>query len=156
MRFNLVEKELSILSWIQLKPLFNQPVYHGKLKLKGQRTGWGKTHFMVTLHVWDMLLEVLLSECPLYFNPFGSYIGPCPTLWFSCSAPMSEDVRHVFVAPTPLSEPVWCFSLCSTDFGQQIAQVVLFLFHSRPCVLMWTGDRALYSRGFACRKMAGI
>jgi hypothetical protein len=45
--------------------------------------------------------------------------------WFSCSAPMSEDVRHVFVcALAPLSEPARRFSSC-TDFSQQIAQVVL-------------------------------
>ena len=69
---------------------------------------------------------------------------------------MSEDVRHIFVAPAPLSEPVRCFSSCSTDFGQQIAQVVLFLFLGRPCVLMRTGDCVLYSRGCACAKMAGM
>ena len=80
-------------------------------------------------------------------NPFRSYVGPRLTLWFSCSAPMSEDIRHVFVAPALLSEPVRCFSSCSMDFGQQIAQIVLFLFLSRPSVLMWTGDCALYSRG---------
>jgi hypothetical protein len=35
----------------------------------------------------------------------------------------------VFVASVrPLSEPVRRFSSCSTDFSQQIAQVVLFLF----------------------------
>jgi hypothetical protein len=35
----------------------------------------------------------------------------------------------VFVAFfRPLSEPVRRFSSCSTDFSQQIAQVVLFLF----------------------------
>ena len=61
-------------------------------------------------------------------NPFRSYVRPRPTLRFSCSALMSEDVQHVFVAPAPLSEPVRRFSSCSTDFGQQIAQVVLFLF----------------------------
>jgi len=60
---------------------------------------------------------------------------------------MSEDVRHVFVAPAPLSEPVRRFSSYSMDFGQQTAQVVLFLFLGRPCVLMQTGDCALYSRG---------
>ena len=90
------------------------------------------------------------------FNPFRSYAGPCPTLWFSCSAPMSEDIRLVFVVSAPLSEPVQRFSSFSKDFGQQIAQVVLFLFLGRPCVLMWTGDCALYSRGCACRKMAGM
>jgi hypothetical protein len=42
-------------------------------------------------------------------NPFRSYVGPRPTLWFSCS---------------------WHFSSCPTDFSQQIAQVVLFLFFS--------------------------
>jgi hypothetical protein len=40
-------------------------------------------------------------------NPFRSCVGPRPTLWFSCS-------RR--------------FSSCSTDFSQQITQVVLFLF----------------------------
>jgi len=89
-------------------------------------------------------------------NPFQSYVGPRLTLWFSCSAPMSEDVRHIFVAPAPLSEPVWRFSSCIMDFGQQIAQVVLFLFLGRSCVLMWTDDCVLYSHGCACRKMAGI
>jgi hypothetical protein len=35
----------------------------------------------------------------------------------------------VFVAfVRPLSEPVWRFSSCSTDFSQQMVQVVLFLF----------------------------
>jgi hypothetical protein len=38
----------------------------------------------------------------------------------------SDTVIVVFVRP--LSEPVRRFSLCSTDFSQQIAQVVLFLF----------------------------
>jgi hypothetical protein len=89
-------------------------------------------------------------------NPFRSYVRPRPTLWFSCSAPMSEDIRHIFVVPASLSETVRRFSSCSTDFGQQTTQVVLFLFLGRPCVLMWTGDCALYSRGCACRKMAGI
>jgi hypothetical protein len=29
-------------------------------------------------------------------NPFRSYNGPRPTVWYSSSAPMSEDVRHGF------------------------------------------------------------
>jgi hypothetical protein len=29
-------------------------------------------------------------------NPFRSYVGPRQTVWFSSSAPMSEDVRHGF------------------------------------------------------------
>jgi hypothetical protein len=98
---------------------------------------------------------IIHSYSQFDINPFRSYVRPHPT-WFYCSAPMSEDVWHDFVAPTPLSEPVRCFSSCSTDFGQQIAQVVLFLFLGRPCVLVWTGDCVLYLRGCACRKMAGI
>jgi hypothetical protein len=39
---------------------------------------------------------------------------------------MSDTVFVVIVRP--LSEPVRRFSSCSTDFSQQIAQVVLFLF----------------------------
>jgi hypothetical protein len=52
-------------------------------------------------------------------NPFRYNVGPRPTLWFSCSAPMTEDVRHVFFccvcSPAPLSEPVRRFSSCGTD-----------------------------------------
>jgi hypothetical protein len=39
---------------------------------------------------------------------------------------MSDTVFVAFVHP--LSEPVERFSSCSTDFSQQIVQVVLFLF----------------------------
>jgi hypothetical protein len=64
-----------------------------------------------------------------YLDPFQSYVEPRLTIWFSCSSLMSEDVRHGFFAfVRPLSEPVRRFSSCSTDFSQQIAQVVLFLF----------------------------
>jgi len=59
---------------------------------------------------------------------------------------MSGDVRHVFFccvcAPALLSEPVRRFSSRSTDFSQQIAQVVLFLFLGRYAVgrkLDWKG-----------------
>jgi hypothetical protein len=38
-----------------------------------------------------------LNCCVIYhINPFRSYIGSRPTVWFSSSAPMSEDVRHGF------------------------------------------------------------
>jgi hypothetical protein len=73
---------------------------------------------------------------------FCSNVGRRPTRFFCVCGP-----------PAPLSELVRCFSSCSMDFSQQIAQVVLFLFLSRPCVLMWTGDCALYSRGCACTKI---
>jgi hypothetical protein len=65
-------------------------------------------------------------------------------LWLTHSDPTSDLVRQydfpvllrcrktsgtVFVAfVRPLSEPVRRFFLCSTDFSQQIAQFVLFLF----------------------------
>jgi hypothetical protein len=39
---------------------------------------------------------------------------------------MSHTVFVAFLRP--LSEPVRCFFSCSTDFSQQIAQVVLFLY----------------------------
>jgi hypothetical protein len=64
--------------------------------------------------------------------------------WLALSDPTSDLVRQydfqvllrcrktsdtVFVAfVLPLSEPVRRFSSCSTDFSQQIAQVVLVLF----------------------------
>jgi hypothetical protein len=73
--------------------------------------------------------DVLKKPKGTNINPFRFYVEPRPTVWFSCCAPMSEDVRRGFVAfVRPLSEPVRRFSSCSTDFNQQIAQVVLFLF----------------------------
>jgi hypothetical protein len=60
-------------------------------------------------------------------NPFRSYIGPRPTVWFSSSVPMSEDVRQFLLRVRPLSVPVRRFFSCSTDFSQEIAQIVLFL-----------------------------
>jgi hypothetical protein len=48
----------------------------------------------------------------------------CPTHFF---------LLRLFAAP--LSETVQFFSSCSTDFSQQIAQVVLFLFLSAGCTL---------------------
>jgi len=85
-------------------------------------------------------------------NPFRSYVGPCPILWFSSSAPMLGDVGHFFCCvctPAPLLEPVWRLSSCSTDFSRQRAQDVLLLFLGRPRVLMWTGDCAFYLRSCA-------
>jgi hypothetical protein len=76
-----------------------------------------------------------------YYFPWP-YVGTAATL--NLSDPTSNLVRQydfpvplrcrktsdtVFVAfVCPLSEPVRRFSSCSTDFSQQLAQVVLFLF----------------------------
>jgi hypothetical protein len=59
--------------------------------------------------------------------------GPTSNLVRQYDFPVSLRCRNisytVFVAfVRPLSEPVRRFSSCSTDFSQQIAQVVLFLF----------------------------
>ena len=111
------------------------------------------TQFLYTITIYMLHYN---SRHVSSIKPIRSYVGPRPTSWFSCSAPMLEDVRHVFVAPALLSEPVWRFSSCRTDFGQQRAQLVLFLFLGRPRVLMWTRDCASHSRGCACRKTAGM
>jgi flagellar biosynthesis GTPase FlhF len=55
-------------------------------------------------------------------NLVRQYDFPVP---FRCRK-MSDTVFVAFVRP--LSEPVRCFSSFSTDFSQQIARVVLFLF----------------------------
>jgi hypothetical protein len=47
-----------------------------------------------TLACWS--LESSYEFCRTFINPFRSYIGPRPTVWFSSSAPMSEDVRNGF------------------------------------------------------------
>jgi len=36
----------------------------------------------------------IFFQCSI--NPFWPYVGPRLTVWFSCSAPMSEYVRHGF------------------------------------------------------------
>jgi hypothetical protein len=75
---------------------------------------------------------------------FGCLILGDATIILTLSDPMSNLVQQydfpvqlrcrktsdtVFVAfVRPLSEPIRRFSSCSTDFSQQIAQVVLFLF----------------------------
>jgi hypothetical protein len=46
--------------------------------------------FLITLRVKVVGLWTWL------INPFWSYVGPRPTVWFSSSAPMSEDIRHNF------------------------------------------------------------
>jgi hypothetical protein len=40
--------------------------------------------------------SLTVTVCVRFFNPFRSYVEPCPTVRFSCSAPMSQDVRHGF------------------------------------------------------------
>jgi hypothetical protein len=37
-----------------------------------------------------------IASAVMYINPFRSYVGPRPTLRFSFSTPMSENVRHIF------------------------------------------------------------
>jgi hypothetical protein len=84
---------------------------------------------MCTIHYWcvpsttdapssqNRVLSITVFVVP-FLKPFRSNVGPRPTLWFSCSTPMSEDVRHFFCwvcSPVPLSEPVRCFSSCSMD-----------------------------------------
>jgi hypothetical protein len=45
-------------------------------------------------------MKFIFSQVPyalcLLISPFRSYIGRRPTVWFSSSVPMSEDVRHDF------------------------------------------------------------
>jgi hypothetical protein len=68
--------------------------------------------------------------------PYNSYLtlsDPTSNLVREYDFPVPLRCRKtsdtVFVAfVRPLSEPVWRFSSRSTDFSQQIAQVVLFLF----------------------------
>jgi len=50
---------------------------------------WGSISMNLLRRNWSIRATYI-------FNPFRSYIGPRPTVWFSSSAPMSEDVRHGF------------------------------------------------------------
>jgi hypothetical protein len=86
-----------------------------------------------------------MTVCFVYIFSFILYSFPLASKYlFTFSDHTSDLVRQynfpvllrsrkasdtVFVAfVRPLSEPVRRFSSCSTDFRQQIAQVVLFLF----------------------------
>jgi len=98
--------------------------------------GLGTSYNMHKAHTYTGGFCITYSK-HMNINPFQSYVGPRPTLWFSPSAPMSGDVRHFFCCvcvPAPLLEPVRRFSSRSTDFCQQIAQVVAFLFLGRYAV----------------------
>jgi hypothetical protein len=66
-------------------------------------------HMLILLHtvvlkskleLTTMCLVIVVLDCVNYYHyiiiPFWSYVGPRPTIWFSCSTPMSEDVRHFF------------------------------------------------------------
>jgi hypothetical protein len=131
-------------------------------------------------------VHILLVALPEFygtgFNPFRSYVGPRPTLWFSCSRRFSWFLtlsNPIFLPPEYSPAPIYfgrergwwitcnyptvlkeknrnrnrnrkstaCdiwrnptlwfsrsrrFSSCSTDFSQQISQVVLFLFMFFP------------------------
>jgi hypothetical protein len=78
--------------------------------------------------VWKLTLSDPTS------NLVQQYDFPVP---FRCRK-MTDTAFVAFVRP--LSEPVRCFSSCSTDFSQQIAQVVLFLFlHVTP---LWSSGQS--------------
>jgi hypothetical protein len=69
---------------------------------------------------WDNLHVLNLSDSTS--NVVRQYDFPHP---LRCRK-TSDKIFVAFVRP--LSEPVRRFSSCTTDFSQQIAQVVLFLF----------------------------
>jgi hypothetical protein len=69
---------------------------------------------------WDLTRRLTLSDPTSYL--VRQYDFP---VLLRCRK-TSDMVFVAFVRP--LSEPVRRFSSCSTDFSQQIAQVVLFLF----------------------------
>jgi hypothetical protein len=73
---------------------------------------------------WHMLSGTLL----LLFNPTSDLVRQYDFPVLLLCLKMSDMVFVAFVSP--LSEPVRRFSSCSTDFSQQIAQVVLSVF---PC-----------------------
>jgi hypothetical protein len=64
----------------------------------------GTIIFGVQMNVWFWFCgtKVLLPIMYIFvciaaaLNPFWSYVEPRPTVWFSCSAPMSDGVWHGF------------------------------------------------------------
>jgi hypothetical protein len=84
-----------------------------------------------------------MPQMPLFYYSFIYRFITTYKLTLTLSDSTSNLVRQYFPVPLqcrktsdtvfvafvrPLSEPVWRFSSCGTDFSQQIAQVVLFLF----------------------------
>jgi hypothetical protein len=67
------------------------------------------------------------------FNPFRHYDFP---VLFQCRKMSDMFFFCCVCSPTSLLEPFQRFPSRRTDFSQQIAQAVLFLFLGRPCVLM--------------------
>jgi len=61
---------------------------HGKPTIKGKLV----LQLKKLQHVANFIMQIHYNE----LNPFWSYFGPRPTVWFSSSAPMLEDVRHGF------------------------------------------------------------
>jgi hypothetical protein len=92
------------------------------------------SHFNWTLHTWNHKSTSLPGEHRIKFSivlltlsePTSNLIWQYDFRILLRCRKMSDTVFVAFVRP--LLEPVWRFSSCSTDFSQQIAQVVLFLF----------------------------
>jgi hypothetical protein len=104
------------------------------------------------MHCFQYYMSVVLYGC-LFFFFFPSFVDVrMRCIMLTLSDPTSDLVRHCdfplplrcrvtsdtflccVCAPAPLSEPVRHFPSCTTDFSQQVAQVVLFLFHGRYAV----------------------
>jgi hypothetical protein len=62
------------------------------------RAGYGESECLLeNCCIWLVIcLNCRMMHGLTNLNPFRSYIGPRPTVWFSSSAPMSEAVRHSF------------------------------------------------------------
>jgi hypothetical protein len=83
---------------------------------------------------YSRLLDLQLTLSDRTSNLVQQYNFPVP---LRCRK-MSDTVFVAFVHP--LSEPVRRFSSCTTDFSQQIAQVVLLLF---LCVFLFLNCRII-------------
>jgi hypothetical protein len=136
------------LIWLQklyccLNLLQKLPIFLGTRSQIWEKRLLGSSCLSVCLHETTRLSLVRFFMKSWFLSAFRNYVGKIQVS-LPLSDPTSDLVRQydfpvpfrcrkksdtVFVAfVCPLSEPVRRFYSCSTDFSQQIAQVVLFLF----------------------------
>jgi hypothetical protein len=62
----------------------------------------GNSWFQTSTLFWLLYDFFWMIQRRMHFNPFRSYVGPRPTLWFSCSRRLSWSLTHsnpIFLLP---------------------------------------------------------
>jgi hypothetical protein len=120
----MVRTGIQIYSWFQTFAVFRMS--YAFFWVIPRRLNFICRHFG-TLHLFHLHRRIGVEWlCLTHSDPTSDLVWQYDFRVLLRCRKMSDIVFVAFVRP--LSEPVRCFSSCSTDFSQQIAQVVLFLF----------------------------